>query len=66
MKLKTRKSVSKRIKVTAGKKIRIRSGGQNHFNSRDKGKVTINKRRDKTLSKANKTHIQRTLPYLNH
>ncbi len=65
MKLKTRKSVSKRIKVTAKKKIKIRTGGQNHFNSRESGKVTVNKRRDKILSKANARHIQRTVPYLN-
>lgn len=64
MKLKTRKSVIKRVKVTGGKKIRIRTGGQDHFNSRESGRTTINKRRDKILSSANKKHIRRTLPYL--
>jgi len=64
MKLKTRKAVKKRIKITGGKKFRIRSGGQDHFNSREKGKHTVNKRRDKILSSANKRHIQRTIPYL--
>ncbi len=54
----------KRIKVTGKKKVRIRTGGQNHFNSRESGKVTVNKRRDKILSKVNKRHIQRTVPYL--
>lgn len=64
MKLKTRKLVSKRIKVTGGKKLRIRTGGQNHFNSRESGKVTTNKRRDRTLSSANKRHMKQALPYI--
>ncbi|OGY88963.1 MAG: hypothetical protein A3B30_04045 [Candidatus Komeilibacteria bacterium RIFCSPLOWO2_01_FULL_52_15] len=64
MKLKTRKSVRKRIKITGTKKIRIRAGGQDHFNARESGKVTINKRRDKILSKSNANHIKRTIPYL--
>lgn len=64
MKLKTRKAVMKRVKVTGKKKIRIRRGGQDHFNSRESGKTTLNKRRDTILSRTNKTHIKRTLPYL--
>jgi ribosomal protein L35 len=63
MKLKTRKSVMKRIKITGGKKIRIRTGGQDHFNSRESGKTNLNKRRDKILSKTNLRHIKRTIPY---
>ncbi len=64
MKLKTRKSVQKRIKVSKGKKITIRSGGQGHFNARESGKVTKNKRRDKKLAKANIKNIKKLLPYL--
>lgn len=64
MKLKTRKSVAKRIKVSKGKKITIRSGGQGHFNSRESGKVTKNKRKDKSLSDANTKNIKKLLPYL--
>ncbi len=66
MKLKTRKSVAKRIKVTGRKKILIRRGGQDHFNARESGKVTVNKRRDKTLAKVNWHHIKRTVPYLKY
>ena len=34
VKLKTRKAVSKRFKITAGKKVLKRAARQNHFNAR--------------------------------
>lgn len=46
MKMKTRKTIAKRIHVTKRGKLLIRKGGQDHFNSRESGKVTRNKRRD--------------------
>ncbi len=64
MKLKTKKLLKKRVKVTGSKKIMIRAGGQDHFNSRESGKVTKNKRRDKQLSSANKKVIKKFLPYI--
>lgn len=64
MKLKTNKALRKRIKVTSKKKILIRTGGQDHFNSRESGKVTRNKRRDKQLSSANIKNVKKLLPYL--
>lgn len=64
MKLKTKKLVSKRIKVSSKKKMIIRSGGQDHFNARESGKVTKNKRRNKTLSSANTKTVKKLLPYL--
>lgn len=63
MKLKNRKSLTKRVRVTGSKKISIRTGGQGHFNSRESGKVAINKRRDKILSSVNKEHVKRRMPY---
>lgn len=63
MKLKTKKTLSKRVRITRRKKILIRQGGQDHFNSRESGKVTRNKRTDKTLSKANTRNVRRLLPY---
>jgi len=63
MKLKTNKSVSKRMRFTKRKKIKIRTGGQNHFNARESGKTKRNKRRDKNLSKANIKNIRELLPY---
>ena len=45
MKMKTQKSVSKRVKPTkTGKLMKIKNG-KGHFNSRESGKVTRNKRR---------------------
>ena len=64
MKLKTKKSLSKRIKVSKGKKITIRTGGQGHFNSRESSKITKNKRRNKNLSSANIKNVKKLLPYL--
>jgi large subunit ribosomal protein L35 len=64
MKLKTNKALKKRVKVTSKKKILIRTGGQDHFNSRESGKVTRNKRRDKKLSSANIKNVKKLLPYL--
>ncbi len=49
-KLKTRKSVVKRFKVTKNKKVLKRYAGQNHFNARNPGKITRKKRRDVSLS----------------
>lgn len=46
MKLKTHKTVSRRIKTTgSGKLIKVKNG-RGHFNSRESGTVTRNKRRD--------------------
>lgn len=49
--MKTRKTISKRIRVTKNSKLLKRKGGQDHFNSRESGKVTRNKRRDISVSK---------------
>lgn len=62
-KLKTRKAVAKRIRVTKRGKLKIRAGGQDHFNARETGKKKRNKRRDKDLSKANYKNIRKALPY---
>lgn len=63
MKLKTNKAVKKRMKVTKGKKIKIRIGGQDHFNTRESGKTKRNKRRNKNLSKANVKNVKKLIPY---
>jgi len=52
-KLKTRKTISKRFKVKKSGKILMRTCGQGHFNSREKGKKTRNKRRDHVTSVTN-------------
>ncbi|MFA6466260.1 MAG: 50S ribosomal protein L35 [Patescibacteria group bacterium] len=64
MKLKTKKILSKRVKITSKKKILIRTGGQDHFNSRESSKVTKNKKRDKEISPVNVKAVKKLLPYL--
>ena len=64
MKLKTKKLVKKRVKVTGKKKVLIRRGGQDHFNARESSKVTKNKKRDKEISNANVKAVKQLLPYL--
>ncbi|MCX6785814.1 MAG: 50S ribosomal protein L35 [Candidatus Komeilibacteria bacterium] len=62
-KLKTNKGINKRIKITKNRKMKIKAGGQNHFNARERGNTTRNKRRDNTLSAANTRGIDKMLPY---
>ncbi len=62
-KLKTHKATRKRVKITKGKKIMQRTAGQDHFNAREPGKVTRNKRSDHPVAKANEKNIKRLLPY---
>ncbi len=44
--LKTHKAIAKRVRLTKTGKLLKRKGGQDHFNSRESGKVTRNKRSD--------------------
>ncbi len=62
MKFKPRKSLTKRFRVTRRKKIISRSAGQDHFNARESGKVTVNKRRDRQLARANLRILRRHVP----
>lgn len=52
-KMKTHKGAAKRFKKTGSGKIVFRKAGQDHFNARESGNTTKNKRRDVTLHKAN-------------
>ncbi len=62
-KLKTHKTTNKRIRVSKNKKLTQRTSGQDHFNSRETGKVTRNKRRDHKVAKVNEKNIRTLLPY---
>ena len=62
-KIKTHKATSKRFRITKNGKIIKRTGGQGHFNSRESGKVTRNKRSDSQISDANKKTIVRAMPH---
>lgn len=61
-KVKTHKGASKRFRVTKTGKIMHRTSGQDHFNSRETGKVTKNKRQDSALA-VNNNHIKSLIPY---
>lgn len=62
MKMKTHKALSKRLKLTKTGKALKRHGGQDHFNTRDSGKVVRNKRRDSELSRTHKRALRALLP----
>jgi len=49
-KLKSNKKLSKRFTLTATGKVKSRKPGQSHFNGRNTGKETRNKRRDTSFS----------------
>lgn len=65
MALKTHKALAKRITITKTGKMMKRKAGQNHFNSREPGKVTRNKRTDITLTRTVRKGIAALLPYHN-
>ena len=62
MKLKTHKTISKRILITKTGKLLKRKGGQDHFNSRESGKVTRNKRRDISVAKQYVRSLKQLMP----
>ncbi len=48
-KSKTHQGTAKRLRKTSTGKIMHRSSGQDHYNSRETGKTTKNKRKDVTM-----------------
>lgn len=66
-KLKTHKATVKRFRFSGAtkkkRKIIRRKAGQDHFNARESGKVTKNKRRDVQAHKSNKKTIKQLTPY---
>jgi len=62
-KIKTHKATVKRFKVTKNNKVTKRKSGQAHFNARESGTVTRNKRRDVTISKSDVKNIRNLMPY---
>lgn len=61
--MKTRKTAAKRFKITKKKKVLQRVATQDHFNARERGKDTRNKRRDRVASKSNRKNILKQIPY---
>ncbi len=63
MKQKTSKTVAKRMKLTKNGKLLKRKGGQGHFNSRESGNTTRNKRRDLEVSASYTRSIKQLMPH---
>ena len=62
-KLKTRKAVKKRVRITAKRKVMRRDIGRAHFNARNPGKITRRKRNDEVVFKTDAENILLNLPY---
>lgn len=60
-KLKTRKSLIKKIKVTGSGKLKTRATGQNHYNSRATGKERRAKHTDNDVYPAVAKSIRKAL-----
>lgn len=63
-KLKTKKAVSKRFKVTATGKLLHRKGGQGHFNAKESGKKRRQKRGLMLVAQTELKALKRLLPYI--
>jgi large subunit ribosomal protein L35 len=61
--MKTRKSITKRFKITKNGKIMRRSTGQNHTRSKKTGQEIRNSRKWILLSKAETKRIKKLLNY---
>lgn len=62
-KLKTVKAVAKRLSVSGSGKLRKKIAGQDHFNSREPGKVSRNKRGTEMLAKVDVQLAKLFIPY---
>ncbi len=63
MKLKTHKSVTKRVRVTKNGKVIKRKNGQGHFNSRERSNTTVSKRRDLQVNPTYAANIKAMIPH---
>ena len=61
-KVKTHQGTAKRIRKTKTGKLIARSTGQDHFNSRETGKIRKNKRRDLNLGRTHQK-LKTLIPY---
>ncbi len=61
-KIKTRKSLLKRLKITGRKKILRRAIHQGHFNAKESGNQTRKKRKANKLTSVNRKRIKKALP----
>jgi ribosomal protein L35 len=61
--MKTKKSVSKKVKITKNKKVLRRTTGQNHYNSKENGAEGRAKKKDQRMFRADEKNIVAALPY---
>lgn len=61
MKVKTHKAAAKRFHVTKKGKLLKRHAGQDHFNTRDEGKITRKKRRDAKISECYERSLKKLI-----
>lgn len=64
-KMKTHQSIAKRFKMTKTGKMIKKKAGQNHFNAREKGSVTRNKRRMQNTNERIASPLKHLIPYSN-
>ena len=62
-KMKTRKAVVKKVRLTKRRKAMRRYTNQNHFNAKDSGKQGRAKRRDRRLTKTDEKNVLRAMPH---
>lgn len=62
-KIKTHQATAKRFKITRNNKIIKRKAGQDHFNTRESGVTTRNKRRDLQIADTEYNVIRQLMPY---
>lgn len=62
-KMKTKKSVIKKVKITKNGKVIRRATGQNHYNSKETGAEGRAKKKDKRMFRADEKNIIAALPY---
>lgn len=62
-KIKTSKSLKKRFKITKRGKVLHRIAGQDHFNARESGKITLKKRGYQKITKVDSKTVKKLMPY---
>lgn len=62
MKIQTHQATAKRLRITKSKKILHRKTHQDHFNARESGKKTRQKRRMVNLNHVEHRKVKRLLP----
>ena len=61
-KIKTNKSVAKKVKITKNKKVIRRATGQNHYNSKENGQAGRAKKKDRRMFSADEMNVVAALP----